>query len=73
MLSSDPEGGLRTLEKLEKLTGVEEETSLEKHMIYVGLGDDKKAAAELRKLADAYPGRLEYRQRLAVFYDTMGD
>ena len=73
VLSGDPQGGLRTLEKLEKLTGVEEETSLEKHMIYVGLGDDKKAAAELRKLADAYPARLEYRQRLAAFYDTMGD
>lgn len=73
VLSGDPENGLRSLEKLEKLTGVEEESSLEKHMIYVGMGDIKKAAAELRKLADAYPARMEYRHRLASFYDAMGE
>lgn len=73
VLAGDPENGLRSLDKLEKLTGIEEETSLEKHMIYVGMGDDKKAALELRKLADAYPARLEYRHRLAAYYDTMGD
>lgn len=73
VLSANPEGGLRALEKIERIRGVEEETSFQKHMIYVGMGEDKKAAAELRKLADTYPGRLEYRHRLAEFYDTMGD
>lgn len=73
VLDANPQEGLRTLDNIEKLTGVEEETSFEKHMIYVGMGDDKKAAAELRKLADTYPLRIEYRHKLASFYDTMGD
>lgn len=73
VLSGDPQGGLRALEKKEKLLGIDEETSLKKHMIYVGMGEDKKAAAELQKLADAYPVRPEYRHRLAEFYEAMGD
>ncbi len=73
VLSGDPQGGLRALEKVEKIRGVEPETSVEKHMIYVGLGDNKKAAAELEKLADAYPGRPEFRHRLAEYYTAMGD
>jgi len=73
VLSGDPQGGLRALEKVEKIRGINPENSMEKHMIYVGLGDDKKAAAELQKLADAYPDRIEYRHRLAEYYTAMGD
>jgi tetratricopeptide (TPR) repeat protein len=73
VLSGDPKSGLQALERVEKLQGVGAETSMEKHLIYVGMGDDKKAAAELLKLADAYPDRLEYRHRLALYYEAMGD
>lgn len=73
VLSGDPKGGLQALEQVEKIRGIEAETSMEKHMIYVGMGDDKKAAAELQKLADAYPARIEYRHRLAQYYEAIGD
>lgn len=73
VLAGDPQGGLRALEKVEKIRGVNPENSMEKHLIYVGLGDGKKAAAELQKLADAFPERIEYRHRLAQYYEAMGD
>lgn len=73
VLSGDPKGGLQSLERVEKMQGIEEETSMEKHMIYVGLGDMKKAAAELQRLIQHYPERVEYRHRLAQFYESTGD
>lgn len=73
VLDNDPKGGLKALDQLEKLRGVTEDLCMKRHLIYVGLGDNKKAAAELRKLADTYPTELEYRHRLAQFYKTIGE
>ncbi len=73
VLNKDPKAGLKALDRLEQITGLTEETADKKHIIYVGLGDDKKAANELQRLADAYPHKPEYRHRLARFYQTMGD
>jgi tetratricopeptide (TPR) repeat protein len=73
VLAGNPKSGLEALERVEKIRGIEAETSMEKHLIYVGMGDDKKAAAELQRLADAYPDRPEYRHRLAQYYEAMGD
>lgn len=73
VLNKDPKAGLKALDKVEQIRGINEETSDKKHMIYVGLGDDKKAAAELLRLADAYPAKIQYRHTLAQFYETMGD
>lgn len=47
VLAGDPKGGLKALDQLEKLSGVTETTADKKHIIYLGLGDIKKAAAEL--------------------------
>jgi tetratricopeptide (TPR) repeat protein len=71
VLSGNPQGGLKALDRLEKLTGLTEEVATRRHMIYVGLGEDKKAAAELQRLADAHPQALHYRHRLAEFYTAM--
>lgn len=73
VLNGDPQDGLKVLDRLEKITGVTEVTADKKHIIYLGMGDMKKAAAELQKLADAYPNTIEYRHRLAEFYETSGD
>lgn len=73
VLAGDPQSGLKALDRLEKLTGVTEETADKKHLIYVGMGDIKKAAAELQKLADTYPHELQYRHHLAEFYERNGD
>jgi tetratricopeptide (TPR) repeat protein len=73
VLSGDPKLGLRTLDQLEGLTGVTEGTSINKHKIYVALGENKKAAEELRKLSKEYPEEPEYRFRLVEFYEKIGD
>lgn len=71
--NEDPKRALKALDKWESLVGVNEDIAFKKHVVYVGLGDAKKAAAELKKLSDAYPNDLKYRQDLAEFYDTIGD
>ena len=71
--NEDPKGALKALEKWEDLVGINEEISFKKHIVYVGLGDLKKAGIELKKLSDANPAELKYRQDLAEFYDKIGD
>jgi tetratricopeptide (TPR) repeat protein len=73
LMAEDPKGALKALDKLELLTGINPETSSKKHLIYLKMGDSRKAAQELQKLADAYPTRLEYRRQLARFYEDSGD
>ncbi|MBK6930699.1 MAG: tetratricopeptide repeat protein [Saprospirales bacterium] len=73
VLTGDPKGGLKALDQMEKILGITEVTADKKHVIYLGMGDTKKAAAELEKLANAYPRHLEYRHRLAEFYESVGD
>jgi tetratricopeptide (TPR) repeat protein len=73
VLSGDPQTGLKALDRLEKMRGVQEATSMKKHLIYVGMNDNNRAAQELRKLADTYASDLEYRHRLAKFYVEIGD
>lgn len=73
VLNGNPQDGLKTLDRLEKITGVTEVTADKKHIIHLGMGDLKKAAGELQKLADAYPNTIQYRHRLAEFFETSGD
>ncbi len=73
VLSGDPKNALKSLEKVEKIAGISEETSRSKHLIYIGLGDQKRAAAELEKLANAFPGEVDLLYDLADFYEKTGD
>ncbi len=73
VLAGQPREALRTLEQLEKITGVTEATADKKHLIYLGLGDVKKAVGELQKLVNAYPTRVVYRHRIAQVYESVGD
>jgi tetratricopeptide (TPR) repeat protein len=71
--NEDPKRALKALEKWEDLVGVNEEIAFKKHVVYVGLGDIKKAVAEYKKLSDAFPNELKYRRELAQYYDEIGD
>jgi tetratricopeptide (TPR) repeat protein len=73
LLANNPKNSIKALQQLEKVTGITEETAEKKFVIYKELGDNKKAAAELLRLADAYPARPEYRHRLAQFYEAAND
>ncbi len=72
-LSGDPQGSLKALDRLERLTGITETTAEKKHLIYVALRDNRKAALELQRLVDAFPQQPEYRRSLARFYEEIGD
>jgi len=71
--NEDPKRALKALERWEALIGVNEEIAFKKHVVYVGLGDVKKAAVELKKLSDANPNELKFRQDLAEFYNKIDD
>ena len=71
--NEDPKRALKVLDKWEELVGVNEEIVFKKHVVYIGLGDVKKAAAEYKKLSDAFPNELKYRRELAQYYQQIGD
>jgi tetratricopeptide (TPR) repeat protein len=73
VLAGDPKAGLKALDRLEKLRGINEETAYGKHLIYVALGDNKKAAGEIEKLIKVFPDRLQYQHRLAEFHTSTGN
>lgn len=64
---------LRVYDLLEKRVGVNEEIIRRKHSLYLGIGDNKKAARELERLIGAFPTDMEYRHLLAGFYQQVGD
>jgi tetratricopeptide (TPR) repeat protein len=72
-LSGKPLDALKTLDKLEKKAGPVPDVMERKFILYDQLGDTKKAAIALEKMANAYPRRLEYRHKLATYYLDKGD
>ncbi|HRK80786.1 MAG TPA: tetratricopeptide repeat protein [Saprospiraceae bacterium] len=64
---------IKVYDELEKNNGISEESVRRKHSLYLGLGNNKKAAEELQRLIAAYPKRTEYRHLLAGFYEQIGD
>ena len=70
---NEPAKAIKTLDELEKKIGMDEEISDKKHLIYDEIGDKKRAAAELRRLADAFPEVLEYQHATAEYYQKTGD
>ncbi|MBL7828560.1 MAG: tetratricopeptide repeat protein [Saprospiraceae bacterium] len=73
LLNEDPKRALKALEKLEQLQGINEKTTAQKHLIFVGMGENKKAAEEYRKLANAHPNEEKYLYQLADFYERIND
>lgn len=63
---------LQQLEAYQATNGVTEAMSKKVFDIYTAQGDEDKAAATLRQLADAYPLDATYRQNLAAYYHQIG-
>ncbi len=64
---------LKVYDDLEKRVGVSEDIIRRKYSLYVGMGNNKKAATELQRLIAAYPNNIEYRHLLAGFYEQIGE
>lgn len=64
---------LKVYDDLEERLGITEEVIRRKHALYLGQREDKKAAAELMRLIEAYPQNPNYRHLLAGFYEQIGE
>ncbi len=70
---SEPNKAIKVLEELEKKTGIDEDITDKKRLTYEVMNDPKKAALELKKLADAYPQVISYQHQAAEYYSKLGD
>ncbi len=64
---------IKVYEDLESRIGINDEVSRRKHLLYLGSGDNKRAARELERLIEAYPEEVTYRYMLASFYENIKD
>ena len=71
--AGEPTAAITVYEQLQTRIGINEELTRRKHTLYLGQGDNAKAALELEKLADAFPENKTYRHLLADFYNQIGD
>ena len=66
--ANQPAKAIEVLNKLESIEGLSEEIVRKKHTLYIGIGDNDKAAQELEKLVKFYPDEVSYAYLLAGFY-----
>jgi tetratricopeptide (TPR) repeat protein len=64
---------VKVYDQLEKQSGLSEDIVRRKHALYLGIGDYKKAAAELERLIEAFPSDVDYRHLLASFYEQIDE
>lgn len=69
----DKAKAIKAFETLEKKTGYDEDICRQKHVLYLEMGDNKKAERELQKLIDNEPTNLEFYHLLAGYYKQIGD
>ncbi len=71
--ANEIDAALKVYDIFEKRIGINEEIIRRKHSLYVGIGNNKKAAEELQRLISAFPSSIEYRHLLAGFYEQIGE
>ena len=71
--SGNKEKAIKAFDQLEKRIGVDEDISRQKHVLFLELGDNKKAEKELEKLVYHFPENTEFLHLLAGFYKQIGD
>lgn len=69
----EPLKAIKTLEDLEKKIGLDDDITDKKRLTYEVMNDPKKAALELKKLADAFPLVVDYQHQAAEYYLKLGD
>jgi tetratricopeptide (TPR) repeat protein len=69
----EPVKAIKILDDLEKKVGISEEITIKKQTVYEAMGDVKKAANEIRKLADKFPTTIDYQHIAAEYYLKIGD
>ena len=64
---------IKVYDQLEEKFGVNEDLSSKKYRLYLGLGNQKKAAEELERLVRSAPSNTDHKHMLASFYLQIGD
>ncbi|MCP3929417.1 MAG: tetratricopeptide repeat protein [Bacteroidetes bacterium] len=67
--ANEIEKAIKVYDAFENNVGINEDVIRRKHSLYVGSGNNKKAAKELERLTIAYPNNIEYFHLLAAFYE----
>ncbi|GIV34912.1 MAG: hypothetical protein KatS3mg031_2447 [Chitinophagales bacterium] len=68
--ANKPEEAIRIYDTYEQQVGLDENVIIQKERLYLRMGKLEKAAAEIRKLINAYPGEPRYYKMLADLYET---
>ncbi|MEL6863019.1 MAG: tetratricopeptide repeat protein [Bacteroidota bacterium] len=71
--AKDASKAIKVYDIMEKRLGINVDVIRKKQTLYVGMGNNKKAAEELKRLIKAFPSNLEYRHDLAGFYRQIGE
>jgi tetratricopeptide (TPR) repeat protein len=69
----DYDSAIKIFNDIESRVGVNEEVSLQKQMLYMEMGKNKEAIAEVQKLIALNPSELQYLGILAELYDKNGE
>ncbi len=64
------EDAIKVYDQYEKTIGIDENVIVQKQRLYVRLGKLDKAAAEIRKLINEFPGEARYYKMLADMYEA---
>ncbi len=67
-LNGSKEKAIKAFDLLEKRTGFDEDINRQKHILYLELGDVKKAEKEIQKMIDHDPTNLDFYYLLAGFF-----
>jgi tetratricopeptide (TPR) repeat protein len=67
-LSGEPEKALATLDRWQKANGMTEEIAERRHLICLGMKNDRGAVKALEDLSTAYPRNTEYMHKLAGYF-----
>lgn len=69
----EPAKALKVFDELEKKTGLTEELTTKRVTLYEATGESKKAAAEMKRLADKFPQNIDYQHVAADYFLKLGD
>jgi tetratricopeptide (TPR) repeat protein len=72
-LNGDKEKAIKAFDILEKKVGFSENINRQKHVLYLDIGDTKKAEKEIQKMIDHDPTNLDFYYLLAGFFKQIGD
>ena len=70
--ANNPEKAITVYNQLEQEIGISEDVIRKKQSLYLGIGKEREAAGELKKLITAFPSIIEYHHVLAEFYTSTG-